>query len=420
MLNSQRSLVAWQSLLSIALGALVAGACSAESNPGAAGFMAGAPSVGTAGAGAGAFAAGASEGGSAAGGSDGTAGGARSDGTTDAGGSAAGGATTGGSGGAVADVSSAGDGNSEVGPTYTTDPNLIDLGKPKGRRFSFTMRSQDSLIYKGDDATLNKRGPFTRGITVYVPAKYQDGTAAPVLVIADGPSDIDLISRALDNLTISTDPLKKIPPFIAIAVQNGGGDSVGSERGLEYDTVSARYANFIDTEVLTAVVANAQIKAAYPNIKLTTDPDGKATYGCSSGGAAAFTMGWLAPQSWHRVITYSGTLVAQQNTKQLADTMLYPLGAWEYHSDHELIKNADRKPLRIFINANEHDNGYNAPASGHHNWLLANQLTAAALAAKEYHYRFILGKGIGHCDGKVRNLTLADVLSWTWRGYPTQ
>ena len=349
----------------------------------------------------------------------------------DTGGSAAGGSTSGGStsggsggaggaGGAGADVSSAGDGDSEVGPTYTVDPNLTDLGNAKGKRFSFTMRSQDSLIYKGDDATLTAPGPFTRAITVYVPAKYKDGTAAPVLVLADGPEEIDLISRALDNLTISTDPLKKIPAFIAIAVANGGGDSVGSERGLEYDTVSARYASFIDTEVLPAVVSNAQIKAAYPNIKLTTDPDGKATYGCSSGGAAALTMGWLAPQSWHRIITYSGTFVAQQNTAQVADTMLYPLGAWEYHSDHELIKNAAQKPLRIFINANEQDNGYDAPASGHHNWLLANQLTAAALAAKSYHYRFILGKGVGHCDGTVKTLTLADVLSWTWRGYPTE
>ncbi|HEY5373916.1 MAG TPA: alpha/beta hydrolase-fold protein, partial [Polyangiaceae bacterium] len=340
-----------------------------------------------------------------------------------AGGSTSGGAgasTSGGAGGGVADVSSAGDGDSEVGPTYTIDPNLTDMGNPKGKRFSFTMRSQDSLIYKGDDATLTAPGPFTRGITVYVPAKYKDGTAAPVLVLADGPGEIDLISRALDNLTISTDPLKKIPAFIAIAVANGGGDSVGSERGLEYDTVSARYASFIDTEVLPAVVSNAQIKAAYPNIKLTTDPDGKATYGCSSGGAAALTMGWLAPQSWHRIITYSGTFVAQQNPAQLADTMLYPLGAWEYHSDLELIKNAAQKPLRIFINANEHDNGYTAPASGHHNWLLANQLTAAALAAKSYHYRFILGKGVGHCDGTVKTLTLADVLSWTWRGYPTE
>jgi iron(III)-enterobactin esterase len=275
------------------------------------------------------------------------------------------------------------------------------------------------MSFPGTDATLTKTTNTSRSITVYVPAKYKDGTAAPLLVIADGPSDIDLVSRALDNLTIAQDPLKKLPAFIAISVQNGGSDSVGSERGLEYDTMSARYAGFIDKEVLPAVVANSAIRAEYPNIKLTTDPDGKATYGCSSGGAAALTMGWFATDSWHRIITYSGTFVAQQNTKQTADAMLYPYGAWEYHSDHELIKNTDKKPLRIFINANETDNGYNAPESGQHNWLMANQRTAAALAAKGYHYRYVFGKGIGHCNGDVRNQTLAETLSWIWRGYPS-
>ena len=41
---------------------------------------------------------------------------------------------------------------------------------------------------------------------------------AAVLVIQDGPGPIDSISRALDNLTVSTDPLKKLPPFVAVAV----------------------------------------------------------------------------------------------------------------------------------------------------------------------------------------------------------
>jgi hypothetical protein len=42
-------------------------------------------------------------------------------------------------------------------------------------------------------------------------------------------------------------------------------------------------------ELDPAVVANANIKAAYPNFKITKDPSGRATYGCSSGGAEAMT-----------------------------------------------------------------------------------------------------------------------------------
>jgi enterochelin esterase family protein len=128
-----------------------------------------------------------------------------------------------------------------------------------------------------------------------VPARYRDGTPAPLLVIQDGPGPIDLVSRALDNLTASSDVSRRLPAFIAIAVQNGGDDAQGSERGLEYDTLSDRYARFVQLEVLPAVLANAQIKAAYPSLKFSDDPEGKATYGCSSGGAAAFTMAWFRP-----------------------------------------------------------------------------------------------------------------------------
>ena len=113
---------------------------------------------------------------------------------------------------------------------------------------------------------------------MYVPAAYKDGTAAPFMVIHDGPTQmlstpptsgaLGNVRLALDNLTAATDPARRLPAFIAIAVANGGGDSLGSERGLEYDTMSDRFARFIDTEVLAAVLANAQIKAAYPNLAL--------------------------------------------------------------------------------------------------------------------------------------------------------
>ena len=114
----------------------------------------------------------------------------------------------------------------------------------------------DSKIFRGDDPTLDPRKPVReeRKIFVYVPAAYKDGTKAPILVTHDGPSRLNLVRNALDNLTISKDPNRKLPAFIAIAVQNGGNDSKGSERGLEYDTMSDRFARFINDEVLPAVL----------------------------------------------------------------------------------------------------------------------------------------------------------------------
>jgi enterochelin esterase family protein len=312
-----------------------------------------------------------------------------------------------------------GDGDYMVGPTYTTSPDLMPKGAPAGKSFHFTMNSVDSQIFTGMDSTLlaANQHSFTRGVDVYIPAKYTDGAIAPFMVIQDGPGQLANIQIALDNLTQGTDPTRRLPAFVAIAVANGGGDSIGSERGLEYDTMSDRYAQFVETEVLPAVLADATIKAAFPNLALTTDPDGRGAVGCSSGSAAALTMGWFHPEWFHRIVTYSGTFVDQQNPAA-AEQAMYPLGAWDYHSDLDLIGTTAPKPLRVFINANEMDNGYNAPASGYHNWLLANQRTAAALEAQGYHYRYVEGLGAGHCDGRVQDLTMADTLLWVWSGYP--
>ncbi len=316
------------------------------------------------------------------------------------------------------DAATEGNGNFVIGPDYAIDPDLTDQGNPKGKSFEFSMRLADSKIFRGDDTTLDPRKPVreARKIFVYVPAKYQDGTKAPILVMHDGPGRMDLVRNALDNLTISKDPKRTLPAFIVIAVENGGNDSKGSERGLEYDTMSDRLARFINDEVLPAVLNNAEIKAAYPNIAFTDDPWGKAVMGCSSGGAAALTMGWFRPDLFRRLITYSGTFVDQQDD-DAPEEAEYPLGAWEYHSSMKLIENSEKKPLRIFTHVSENDNRANDPEETYHNWVMANERTAAALKAKGYDYRFVFSKATRHCDRKVFEATLADTLVWMWRGY---
>ena len=47
-------------------------------------------------------------------------------------------------------------------------------------------------------------------------------------------------------------------------------------------------------------------------MKLTKDPEGRATMGGSSGGSCALAMAWYRPEFYHRVLTYSGTYVNQQ------------------------------------------------------------------------------------------------------------
>jgi len=311
-----------------------------------------------------------------------------------------------------------GNGNVVIGPDYKIDPDLTDRGNAQGKYFEFSLRLADSKIFRGDDSTLDARKPVReqRRIFVYVPAAYKDGTKAPILITLDGPGRLNLVRNALDNLTISTDPNRKLPAFIAVGVENGGNDGKGSERGLEYDTLSDRFARFINDEVLPAVLANGEIKAAYPNIAFTANPWGKAVMGCSSGGAAALTMGWFRPDLFRRLITYSGTFVDQQDD-DAAEEKLFPLGAWEYHSSLRLIETSEKKPLRIFTHVSENDNRAKDPEETYHNWVMANERTAAALRAKGYDYRFVFSRATRHCDVKVFEQTLADTLVWMWRGY---
>ena len=311
-----------------------------------------------------------------------------------------------------------GNGNFVIGPDYKVDPDLTDKGNPKGRAFQFSMPLADSKIYRGDDKTLDPRKPVRkeRKIFVYVPAAYKDGTKAPIQVIHDGPAQFNLVRNALDNLTISKDHDRKLPAFVVIAVENGGDDSYGSQRGLEYDTMSDRLARFINDEVLPAVLSNPEIRAAYPQLAFTDDPWGKGVMGCSSGGAAALTMGWFRPDLFRRLITYSGTFVDQQDDDAPEESE-YPLGAWEYHSGKKLIESSEKKPLRIFTHVAEHDNRAKDAEETYHNWVMANERTAAALEAKGYDYRYIFSKDSRHCDGRVFQHTLADTLVWMWKDY---
>ncbi len=312
-----------------------------------------------------------------------------------------------------------GNGHFTIGPEYQIDPDLKDVGNPKGKSFEFTLRLAESKTFPGNDATLEpQKHPVRveRKIYVYVPAVYVDGTKAPLLIIHDGPGQLNLVRNALDNLTVAKDPERRLPGFIAVAVQNGGDDGKNSERGLEYDTMSDRLARFINDEVLPAVLGNAEVKSAYPHLAFTDDPWGRAVMGCSSGGAAALTMGWFRPDLFRRLIAYSGTFVDQQDD-DAPEEAKYPLGAWEYHSSMKLIETGEKKPLRIFTHVSENDNRPKDPEETHHNWVMAGQRTAAALQAKGYPHRFVFSLASRHCDRRVFEQTLADTLVWIWRDY---
>jgi enterochelin esterase family protein len=291
--------------------------------------------------------------------------------------------------------------DSTIGPEYANAPELtVKDGVPRGTVSEFTMKSQESKSYPG--IAKNKPGvvPYERKVWVYIPKQYVAGAAAPFIVVQDGGGYVKVLPAILDNMIAE----HRLPVMAAVFINSGGGDSKGSERGLEYDTVTGKYAEFVETEVLP------RIEKEY-NIKFTSDPEGRATMGGSSGGAAAFTMAWFHPELYRRVLTYSGTYVNQQSPENPES----PHGAWEYHE--HLIPQSDRKPLRIWLEVGEKDNGAGRSEETLHNWVLANQRMAAALKAKGYPYRFVFASGAGHVDGRVTRQTLPSALEWLWQGY---
>ncbi|HYP07246.1 MAG TPA: alpha/beta hydrolase-fold protein [Bryobacteraceae bacterium] len=305
-------------------------------------------------------------------------------------------------------------GNFVIGPTYKPAPEMtVKEGVPQGQIFEFTIDSKDSKIYPGisrdrntpPQPDPNRPGqmiiasvptPYTRKVAVYVPKQYVPGTEAPLLVGTDGP-DRNLFI-ALDNLIAE----KRVPAMIAVSIAHGGGDGQGSQRGLEYDTMSGKYAEFVETEVLPLV------EKQY-NLKLTRDPDGRAAMGCSSGAAAAMSMAWYRTDLYHRVLSYSGTFVYQQYPFN-AET---PHGAWDYHET--LIPNSAKKPLRIWMHVSDRDNLSTRDA--YHDWVLANERMAKVLTDKGYPYQFVFTKNSGHCDRAVKAATLPLALEYVWQGY---
>src|SRR6266508_3223436 len=310
------------------------------------------------------------------------------------------------------------DGNFIIGATHTAAPEMtVNEAVPQGTVHTFTMSSADSKIYPGvardagtfgtpdpnDPAKLlvatSHPAPYTRRVAVYVPKQYVAGTTAPFIVGADGPDQ--LLFTALDNLIAQ----KRVPAMIAISIGNGSGDAQGSQRGLEYDTMSGRYAEFVETEVLPLVEKQA-------NVKLTKDPEGRATMGCSSGGSAALIMAWYHPDLYHRVLTYSGTYVNQQWPPS-AET---PHGAWEFHE--RLIPNGPAKPIRIWMEVGDRDLlNPNVMRDNMHDWVVANEQMAKALAAKGYRYQFVFARNAGHTDRIVKQQTLPEALEYVWQGY---
>jgi enterochelin esterase-like enzyme len=410
-----------------------AGTSGAAAAPGGAGSGGAAGAAGTEGS-AGTTGAAGTTGIAGAGGANAGAAGAAGAGAAAGGGGGGGGGTMSGAAGTpgLTDPGIDGDGDNTVAMGFKPDPANAATTAPQGRIFTFVMKSSESMIYPG------RNGPYMRNVYVYVPMQYVAGTPAPFIVVQDGGWDVWFGTKAphaastgpnepgtasLPHILDNYISMAKLPKLVALFVDNGGGDAEGSERGLEYDTVSGRFAEFIDQEVLPRVVTEAKTQLSL-DLAFTKDPQGRATMGGSSGGAGSFSMVWFHPDLFARAITFSGTFVRQASPED----PMYPHGCWAYH-DYDpydmtapngvIVREPTTKPIRVWHEVGSNDLGAGSGPGSYRDFRLANQRMAASFKMKGYHYHFDLVMGAGHVDGNAIAATLPGALIWLWRGYPT-
>jgi S-formylglutathione hydrolase FrmB len=262
----------------------------------------------------------------------------------------------------------------------------------------------------------------------------------------------DSVPTVLDNLIAQG----KIPALVGVFAGNGGGDYIGSERGLEYDTVSGLYAQWVDQELLPRAENETKTQLPQQPVTFTKDPEGRGALGGSSGGAASFSMAWWRSDLFRKVIAFSGTFV-----NQVPANSPFPHGAWVYHdidpynaqaangliSAHcesesdsapsSQVRPCDtplseakctavagcrwnssvNKPIRVWLEAGSGDLGSGDGPGSYRNFYLANQRMADALGRRGYHFHYDDCAQAGHVDGKVVRQTLPEALTWLWRGY---
>jgi acetyl esterase/lipase len=254
----------------------------------------------------------------------------------------------------------------QLGPDSQEHPDV-----PKGQVTKYTWTS---TIYPGPP----------RDYWVYVPAQYDPKQPACVMVFQDGKSYVDpkgsfRVPTVFDNLIHK----KEMPVTIAIFINPGSNTpQEPRERSYEYDTLSDRYAQFLEKEILPEVGKHYNLRQ---------DPMGRAIGGISSGGICSFTVAWERPDLFSKVLSHVGSFT------NIRGGDVYP----------GKIRKTPRKPISVFLQDGSGD--LNNPFG---NWPLANQQMASALAFANYDYQFVYGDG-GH-NGKHGGAILPDSLRWLW------
>jgi gluconolactonase len=266
------------------------------------------------------------------------------------------------------------------GPDSKTQPGI-----PQGKTFDFTF--EHSKIFPGT----------TRKITVYVPAEYTGDKPACVYVGLDGLGFE--APTAFDNLIYK----HEMPVTIGVGIAPGAVDSADPpsdprfNRSLEFDSLNDNLGRFVLDEVLPEVARHKS-----PNglrIRLSKDPNDRATGGGSTGGIGAFTLAWEHPGAFRRVFTAVGTFVGMRGGDHYA----------------VLVRKTEPKPIRIYMQDGSHDE-LTTSLGEVGSWWMSNQTMERALKFAGYQVEHVWGEG-SH-NGNHATMLFPDAMRWLWKDWP--
>jgi enterochelin esterase family protein len=260
------------------------------------------------------------------------------------------------------------------------------------------------------------KGPFTlpseaypgtqHTYWVYVPAQYDPGKPACLMVFNDGqafmhPEGDVRAHIVMDNLIYR----REIPVMIGVFINPGRradqpeptlknwGDR-DTNRPTEYNSLDDRYARVIVDELLPALAKD---------YNLSPNPEHRGIGGSSSGAIAAFTVAWHRPDQFRKVLSNVGSFTNLR-------------GGHEYP---DIIRKSEKKPLRVFLVSGRNDNrALRADGSYDPNrdWFLQNVRMQQALSEKGYDLNY--SWGINRHGQKMLSTVFPEMMRWLWRDHP--
>ena len=187
------------------------------------------------------------------------------------------------------------------------------------------------------------------------------------------------VPPALDTLIHE----KRVPAMVAVMVHNGGGDAQGSQRGLEYDTVSGVYTDFIETEVLPRIAKDYGVSVHEGSGRPRDD-------GRQLGRGVRVHDGVVPSRAVSPralVLRHLREPAVAAEPGVTARRLGIPRDA---HPEHP-------PPSRFASGCTSASatTGYGDEEETWHNWVLANERMAAALKAKGYKYQYVYSQDSG-------------------------